>query len=194
MHSAKFAPIAIAALLGVAAWVLAETSPERTSKPLILIPTMVQELHELRVNTGERAVLGDGQENAVYVRKIPKYGHTYLNFHVEVASEGGSFVLRSEEIRLETAVGTRAYGPIEVSTGGKLADGHVMAYTPMDWFIDTGHEVRGDPLTVNDKADLQFTIEVPREGLADLVLFVHTQRIGSVAEIRERIAIDAATP
>ena len=66
----------------------------------------------------------------------------------------------------------------------------VTAYTPFDWFIDTGAEVRGDSLTIDDKALVQFTIEVPREGRDDLTLFLLSKRIGTVREIREQIADD----
>lgn len=156
-------------------------SPASTRRALILKPTLVQELNELRINTGTKAVLGDGTMNAVYVKKTPAEGNTYLNFHVDVASEGGSFVLHSEGIRLERAVVNAAASQVAATT-------LIQSYTPFDWFVDTGLEVRGDPLTVNDKAIVQFTIEVPRAGHDHLVLFVHSQRIGTVGEIREEIA------
>jgi hypothetical protein len=59
----------------------------------------------------------------------------------------------------------------------------------MDWFLDTGiAEERGETLTVHNKTIVQFTIEVPRAGLDDLTLSVLSQRIGTVREIRARIA------
>jgi hypothetical protein len=51
-------------------------SPPVTDRPLILIPTLVQELREYRVNTGERAVMRDGEMNAVYVKQSPSDGNT----------------------------------------------------------------------------------------------------------------------
>jgi hypothetical protein len=63
----------------------------------------------------------------------------------------------------------------------------------MDWFLDAGStELRADSLVVEEKAILQFTIEVPQSGLQDLVLFVLDQRVGTVAEIRGGFAADAA--
>jgi hypothetical protein len=107
--------------------------------------------------------------SAVYVKHIPAKGSTYLNFHVDLASETGPVVLSSKEICLEGA--------------------DAATYIPLDWFLDTGiEEVRGDVLTVKDKAIVQFTIEVPRAGIDDLVLLIRSQRIGTVREIRERIA------
>ena len=161
-----------------------QTPPALAERSLTLIPTALQELNELRVNTGTKAVLNDGTMSAVYVTKVPAEGSSYLNFHVDVATQGGSVVLYSKDFRLE---GAAVAPPVEV-TKGKTAPAAV-SYTPMDWFIDTGSaEVRGDSLTVNEKAILQFTIEVPRAGRDGLTLFVRSQRIGTIGEIRDRIA------
>lgn len=160
-------------------------------RQLILIPTALEELRELRVNTGEKAVLSDGTMNAVYVKKLPSALDTYLNFHVELSSGAGPIVLRAEDIRLQRAV-TGATLPQSDARQGKatleaLAKG--ISYTPMDWFLDTGlAEERGEALTVHNKTIVQFTIEVPQAGLDDLTLFVRSQRIGTVREIRARIA------
>ena len=189
MRSAILGPVVIIALLGSGLCASGETAPALTSRPLILIATMVQELHELRVNTGQKAVLADGTMSAVYETKIPRDGNTYLNFHVSAASEGGSFVLESQSIRLVGVAPAASVPRVDGPTGKVVADAVVeVAYTPMDWFIDTGLEVRGDSLTVNDKGIVQFTIEAPRSGLDDLILFVHSQRVGTVKEIREQVA------
>jgi hypothetical protein len=168
----------------------AQTPSTSKNRRLVLIPTALQELQELRVNTGEKAVLSDGTMNAAYVKKIPSPGNTYLNFHVDVDSDTGSVVLQANDIRLEGAATTPA------THGGDVARGKVapatpgtVGYAPFDWFIDTGSaEVRGESLTVKNKAIVQFTIEVPRAGFEHLTLFVRSQRIGTVREIRERIA------
>jgi hypothetical protein len=159
-----------------------------------LIPTAFQELGELRLNTGEKAVLSDGTYSAVYDKRIPAEGNIYLNFHVDVATETGPLVLRAREIRLVKDAEAGGVVPLraEVVKGKVDPDtSETTAYIPFDWFIDTGGEVRGDSLTVANKAIVQFTIEVPREGRDDLTLFLLSQRIGTVREIREQIAQDS---
>lgn len=147
---------------------------------LSLTPTALQELDELRINTGEKAVLRDGTYSAVYEKRIPAPGNTYLNFHVDVASKAGKTVLLVEEIYLEA----------DPAGGNAPNRPDPVRYTPFESFIDTGLEqVRGKALTVDVKGVLQFTIEVPRAGMEDLTLFVGAQRIGTVSAIRERIAI-----
>lgn len=164
--------------------------PASVERGLTLIPTAFEELHELRVNTGTKAVLRDGTMNAVYVKKLPSNGNTFLNFHVDISSGTGSVVLRASDIRLQ-GVGT---GPaIHRAPGTKWKGAPetpvTVSYTPMDWFLDTGiAEERGETLTVHNKTIVQFTIEVPRAGLDDLTLSVLSQRIGTVREIRARIA------
>lgn len=177
------------AQLGSALSVGGQSPPAATDRPLILIPTMVQELRELRMNTGERAIARDGAMNAVYVMKTPTEGNTYLNFHVDAASEGGPFVLHANGIRLEGPAVPGSDTRVDIATGERIAgEPSIPTYIPFDWFLDTGVEVRGNPLTINDKAIVQFTIEVPRAGYDDLVLFVHSERIGTVREIRDGIA------
>lgn len=173
--------------IGAGAWGGSGTASAGAETPLVIIPTKLQELRELRINTGERAVLSDGTMNAVYVKHIPSEGKTYLNFHVDLASEAGPVVLSAQEIRLVGGTIAPVTSPAEGSK--EKATPATGVYTPLDWFIDTGlAEVRGDSLTVRDKAIVQFTIEVPLAGLDDLVLQVRSQRVGTVKEIRERIA------
>jgi hypothetical protein len=183
-------PFLIIAQLGWGAAAGARTPAAATDRPLTLIPTAFEVLDKLRVNTGTKAVLSDGTMNAVYVMKTPAEGNTYLNFHVDVASEAGSVLLHTKEMRLEGPATHRvgATGDRAASAPGKMT-----FYTPMDWFIDTGAaEVRGDELALT-KAIVQFTIEVPRAGFDDLTLFVRSQRVGTVGEIRERIATEHAS-
>jgi hypothetical protein len=167
-----------------------QTPAAPAERRLTLIPTALEELNELRVNTGTKAVLRDGTMNAVYVKKLPAKGNTYLNFHVDIDSQAGPVVLHAGDIRLQ-GVGT---GPaIHRAPGTKWKGAPetavAVSYTPMDWFLDTGiAEERGAALTVHDKTIVQFTIEVPRAGFDDLALFVLSQRIGTVREIRARIA------
>lgn len=142
--------------------------------PLTLIPTMVQELTELRVETGNDALQSNGTMSAAYQMKRPAEGSVYLNFHVDVACKTGDFLLHTRDIHLDGAAGATSYAP-------------------MDWFIDDGlAEVHADSLMVSEKAILQFTIAVPRVGRDDLALFVLSQRIGTVREIRERVAKNAS--
>lgn len=172
----------------------AQTPSSSGGRPLTLIPTAFQELSELRLNTGEKAVLSDGTYSAVYDKKIPAEGNIYLNFHVDVSTETGPLVLRAKEIRLvKDAKADEAVSPRSEAVKGKVdpETPETTAYIPFDWFIDTGDEVRGDSLTVANKAIVQFTIEVPREGRDDLTLFLLSQRIGTVREIRGQIARDS---
>lgn len=176
--------------IGAAAWDESRSASAGAEPPLIVVPTKLQELSELRINTGKRAVLSDGTVNAVYVKHVPAEGMTYLNLHVDLASETGPIVLSSKEIRLEGETAAPAASPATGVDGKTVLETRVTSvYSPLDWFIDTGlAEVRGDSLTVRDKALVQFTIEVPRAGLDDLVLRVWSQRVGTVKEIRDRIA------
>lgn len=169
----------------------AQAPPAPAAPPLILIPTKMQELDKLRIFTGRQAVLSDGTMNAVYDVKVPRAGHTYLNFHVDVASNTGPLILSAGDMRLVRDGNTAAVAPATLHNPKRKSDLKTvatLAYTPFDWFIDTGHEVRGDSLTIESKALVQFTIEVPMQGLDDLALFVLSQRVGTVREIRENIA------
>lgn len=193
MRAAMMLSLLIVALIGWGVRATGETPPKRAEGSLTLIPTALQELNELRLNTFEKAVTSDGTRSAVYDKRVPAEGNTYLNFHVDVASECGPFVLRAEEIRLvHGAAAGEATLPLGEAAKGSVDPEApaVASYTPFDWFIDTGAEVRGDSLTVNDKAIVQFTIEVPREGLEELTLFILSQRMGTVREIRGQIARD----
>jgi hypothetical protein len=188
----RVAGILLVLVLAQAAWgtpVVAAT-PAAKEGSLILIPTMVQELDEYRVNTKKKAVLGDGTMNAVYVMRRPAMGNTYLNFHLEIASDTSPIVLRCEEIRLEGTPRRVTTDPVAGSKKRTASDGVAAAtYLPWDCFVDTGSaEERAEPMLLQKKAIVQFTIEVPSVGLDDLTLFVRSQRIGTVGEIRERIA------
>lgn len=143
---------------------------------LVIIPTGIQELRELRLGTGRRALQRDGTVNVVYEKKTAAAGNTLLGFSVDLAVEQGPVVLRAADIRLSPA-----------------APGSRPSFEPFDWFLDRGlEEVRGDSLTVADQAILQFTIEAPAAGLDSLVLSVRGQAVGSVAEIRERVRREEA--
>lgn len=188
------APVAllllIIAQIGWGACASARTLPASAEGPLTLIPTAFRELNELRINTGEKAVMSDSTLSAVYDKRIPAEGNTYLNFHVDVALEAGSLVLRAEDIRLVKDGKAASAGAKGAKGNTDPKTGEVTAFTPFDWFIDTGAEVRGDSLTIDNKALVQFTIEVPKVGYDDLTLFVLSKRIGTVREIRELITKD----
>lgn len=143
----------------------------RRSHPLVILPTLVQQLAELRINTGKKAVLRDGTMNVVYVKKTPGKGHTFLNFHLEVTSDG-PLTLRPGDLWLAP----KASG----QTG----------HTPVDWFLDVGlEEVRGDSLIVPGAGIVQFTTEVPIARIDSLTLSVAGQTVGTVAAIREGIRV-----
>jgi len=179
MRTAIMLSVLMIAQVGWGVCANAQTPTAWTARPLIVIPTAFQELNELRVNTGEKTLRRDGTVKPMYVKTLPAEGSSYLNFHVDIASDAGNLVLHSKDIHLDGA-------PAAAAT---------LSYTPFNWFIDTGTtEMRGDSLLiVNDKAIVQFTIEVPTAGFDDLALFVRSQRIGTVREIRERIVRDRGT-
>jgi hypothetical protein len=181
--------VLILAGIGWGAYANGEAPPSLAAGRLTLIPTAMEELRELRMNTGRKAVLGDGTMNTVYVTKNPAGGSTYLNFHVDVASGGGPFSLHPTDICLQGATPPAANLRAAFVKGESASRSTgTVTYTPFDCFIDTGSaEVRGDPLPMPGKAIVQFTIEVPRDGLDDLILYVQAQRVGTVREIRDRI-------
>ena len=178
----------VIAQIGWGAEASAQTPSTPVERPLVLIPTAIQELNELRLNTGDKAVLSDNTMSAVYDKNVPAEGNTYLNFHIDVASETGPFVLCAKDIRLVKGgkAGETASDGVKGRPDARTVD--VVAYAPLDWFMDTGVEVRGDSLRIDNKALVQFTIEVPRAGCDDLTLFILSQRMGTVGEMRELIA------
>jgi hypothetical protein len=191
MRAAMMSLIVITVLVGWRVGASGQTPVASEEQPLKLIPTALQELNELRVNTGEKAMLRDGTRNSVYVTKTPSEGNIYLNFHVDVVSAAGPFVLHAREICLKTGGTTEAAAAGVDVTKGKTAPETPapFCYTPFDWFLDTGlAEVHADSLTVNGMAVLQFTIEVPRADRDELTLFVRSQRVGTVSELRARVA------
>ena len=190
MRVAMMMSFLIMAQIGWAVGASGQTPPTATNQHLILIPTAFQQLPELRVNTGQKAILSDGTMNAVYVKKLPSAENTYLNFHVELDAEAGPIVLHTGDIRLQGAGHGTSHPRVAGTEWNVVPESEAnVSYVPMDWFLDTGAaEERGSALTVQDKTIVQFTIEVPRVGFDDLTLFVQTQRIGTVREIRARIA------
>jgi hypothetical protein len=178
----------IVAQVGIEASANRPPPPSSTGRPLTLIPTAVQELKELRMNTGTKTLYRDGTRNDLYLKRTPAPGSVYLNFHVDIAVADGPFLLHASDICLEGA-GTGAPS-VELPRAKTAPDtSPAVTYTPWDMFSDDGGaEVHCDSLTVTDKVLLQFTIEVPQAGRDDLILFVRSQRIGTVREIREGIA------
>ncbi len=174
-------------MLGLISWGFstnAQISPE-TRAGMTLIPTGLQELKTLRVISTRKAPARDGVITRVYTQTEPSPGNTYLNFHVELSSTSGPFVLCSSRIGLQKNASDES--AVLLPAAGSF-------YTPFDWFLDDGLlELRGDSLTVNERAILQFTIEVPQAGLDDLTLYVRSQRIGTVGEIRDRIDEDGVS-
>ena len=89
MRLARILPFLIIAQIGWGVCASGQALPTLAERPLILIPTALEELNELRINTGKKAILNDGTMTAVYVTHVPSKGNTYLNFHIDVASEAG---------------------------------------------------------------------------------------------------------
>lgn len=194
----RFAIMFVLLVLVQAGWAVhasGRTPPALAAKQFIIIPTALTELTELRVNTGEKAVLRDGTRSAVYVVETPATDGMFLNFHLDIASAGGPFVLHANEIRLTNPTFVMQAFPVAATRSpARFTNSSSVSYIPLDWFIDTGMaEVRGDSLQVEEKAVVQFTIEVPRVGFDDLTLFVRSQRVGTVNEIRTRIAQESGT-
>jgi hypothetical protein len=98
MRATTVSSLLILALIGLGVCANAEAPAATSGRPLTLIPTALQELNELRINTGEKAKMTDGTMSAVYEKHFPAKDDTYLNFHVDVATEAGPFVLRAEQM------------------------------------------------------------------------------------------------
>jgi hypothetical protein len=71
------------------------------SGPLVLLPTAVRELTDLRINTGRKARQRDGTVNVVHVLRQADAGNKLLNFSLDVAVEAGPVVLRAGDMLLE---------------------------------------------------------------------------------------------
>ena len=111
MRIARMLPFLIIAQVGWAMGASGQASPTPDVRPLTIMPTAIEELTEFRMNTGTKAVLNDGTLSAVYVTHVPATGCTYLNFHVDVASETGVCNTRS----------TRLSQPIERLPSARLS-------------------------------------------------------------------------
>ena len=157
MRVAMMCLVLVTVLFGWPAGASGQTPVASGEQRLTLIPTALQELNELRVDTGEKAMLRDGTRGPVYEKKTPSEGNIYLNFHVDVASAAGPFVLHAKEICLKEGwmTETEAAG-VDVTKERTAPETPApFCYTPFDWFLDTGlAEVRADSLTVNDMAVL----------------------------------------
>jgi hypothetical protein len=134
------------------------------------VPKSLQELPELRINTGRRGRQSDGSVNVIYVKRTPGTGRTFLRVRLDIAVETGTVLVYADDLRLQGSAG-----------------GAPRRYYPFDSFLDAGfEEIRGSPLSVESQGTLEFTFEVPRAAADGLELYVFGRRIGSVAEIRAR--------
>ncbi len=192
MRGSMMLSLLVVSQIGWGVCATAQSPPVEEGGRLTVIPTAFQELKELRINTGKKTKMRDGTFGAVYVTRTPAPGSTYLNFHVDVASDVGPFVLRAGDVRLERGpAGTAEQAESPAKGAAASAASGPVSYIPMDWFVDSGgEELHGDSLAVSEKALVQFTIEVPEADLGELTLFVRSQRMGTVNEIRERIATE----
>lgn len=153
------------------------TAPEE-GDGLTVIPAGFDTLSELRINTGRKAVLADSSYNTVYVVKTPRAGDTFAHFDLQIAASD-SVHLGRDDLKLLDGSGKEP-----------------VTYHPFDWFQDNGlaPDHRG-MVALPEKAELEFTIEAPKDRLDALVLFIGPHRVGTVSEVRSALnASDATSP
>ena len=133
---------------------------------LTLVPTRIQQVDQLRINTGRKAVLADGSFNTVYERRLPKKGHVFLEVRFDLAVDGGTASVSGRNM---------------VFVGGGGVDDR---FYPVDWMRDLGlEEERGETLLVEGGSSFEATFEVPADRHSSLTLWVEGVEVGSVPEI-----------
>lgn len=145
-------------------------SPAPLGSQLTIIPTGIHQPEVLKINTGKKAPMKDGQVNTVYETVRPKQGQILLEIAVDLSVEPGPLFLQTSMIHLEEP-DPRAS----------------RSYVPIHWYVDAGPEpAPTDTLTITSQARLVFTFEVPAASADDLTLCLSGLRVASVPEIRER--------
>ncbi len=149
----------------------AQTAPRKTlAAQLTIIPTTLHQPEVIKVNTGKKVPMRDGQVGTVYDTWKPAEGSVYLEIGADLSVEPGPFFLDTSLIRLR----------------GPSQDGSA-SYFPVYWHLDTGLEpARADSVTIQSRAGLDLTFEVPAAKVDDLTLWIAGLRVASVPEIRAR--------
>ncbi len=148
-------------------------SPAVPGSNLTIIPTGIRQPDVLRINTGKKAMMKDGESHTVYETLKPKEGQIFLEITVDLSVDPGPLLLDTSMIRLDE--------------GKRRAQS---AHVPVIWYLDAGLEpARADSLTIVSQAGLDFTFEVPAARADSLTLWIAGLRVASVPEIRDRIRI-----
>lgn len=157
-------------LAGIA---VAQTETQPAKDPacrLDILVTGMQRQDMLRINTGRKAMMADGQRNTVYGHLKPKPGNIFLEIKVDLAVDPGPLFLETSMIQLDEP--TRRSGEARV---------------PVYWVQDAGPEpARADTLTVAHQAGLIFTFEVPIVQVDRLALWIAGLRVATIPEIKDR--------
>jgi hypothetical protein len=150
----------------------AQAAPVKTAESrLTIIPTGIEQPEMIKVNTGRKAQMKDGQVNTVYETWKPKEGNVYLEIKADLSVDPGPLFLETPMIRLE--------GPSHDTAA---------AIVPVYWYLDTGLEpARADSVTIRAQAGLDLTFEVPVAMVDGLTLWIGGLRVASVPEIRDRM-------
>jgi hypothetical protein len=142
---------------------------------LTIIPTTIRQPEVIKVNTGKKVPMRDGQVSPLYDTWKPAEGSVYLEVGADLSADPGPFFL-------DTAL---------ISLRGPSQDGSA-SYFPVYWHLDTGLEpARADSVTIRSQASLDFTFEVPTAKVDDLTLWIAGLRVATVPEIRARTQSEA---
>jgi hypothetical protein len=164
--------VVVGMVLTGAATVLAEpASNAPLGSQLTIIPTGIHQPDVLKINTGKKAPMKDGQYGAVYTTVKPGKDQILLQLTVDLSVEPGPLFLETSMVHLDER--SRRAAP---------------SYVPIHWYLDSGPEpAPADTLTIASQARLVFTFEVPAARADNLTLWISGLRVASVPEIRERI-------
>ncbi len=137
---------------------------------MTIIPTGIRQPEVLKVNTGKKTLMKDGEYGAVYETVRPKTDHILLEITADLSVDPGPYFLETSMIRL----GERNH-PVGDS------------YVPIHWCLNQGLEPAPiDSTIIASQAGLILTFEVPAARAESLTLWISGLRMGNVAEIRER--------
>ena len=148
----------------------AETPPSTAvASHLTIIPAGIEQVEVVKINTGRKAVMKDGQAYTVYETLKPGEGNLFLEISVDVSVDPGPMFLETSMIRLEEP---------SRRTAARLV--------PVYWYLDSSLEPAGsDSLTIRNQARLGLTFETPVEKVDSLTLWIAGLRVAGIPEIRE---------
>ncbi len=148
-------------------------SPAIPGSNLTIIPTGLRYPDVLKINTGKKTMMKDGEYSTVYETLKPKQDQIFVEITVDLSVDPGPLLLDTSMIRLDE--------------GNRRAES---THVPVLWYLDAGLEpAPADSLTIESQAGLDFIFEVPAARVDKLTLWIAGLRVASVPEIRDRIRI-----